>query len=129
MLVKTSLDYSDMTSDFKPLPKYGHLSKKTPEYEDAELAISERFGKVYNNPTWAACREAGGDADAAMPPGGPDRYRDIVTDLIEFPARDGHMIELKIYKSPNVVQDATLMYRTHGGGKLFTFLLTEWCAN
>lgn len=61
-------------------------------------------------------RAAAGDPDAVMPPGGPDRYKDVVTELIDIPTRDGTVVELKVYKSPNVNENAVLMYRMHGGG-------------
>ena len=117
VLLKPKPEYVDIDRDFKPLPKHGYLSKKTPEYADAESAIDANFSRIWTCDDWAGFREAAGDPDAPMPPGGPDRYRDVVTELIQFPARDDHMVELKVYKSPNVTRDATLMYRMHGGGR------------
>jgi hypothetical protein len=117
MLLKTQLEYVDTKGDFKGLPKHGHLSQKIPEYAAAESAIDAAFSPLWNCPDFPTFRQIAGDADAAMPPGGPDRGRDVVSELLQFPARDGTMIELKVYKSPKVTQDATLMYRMHGGGK------------
>ncbi|KAI3327364.1 alpha/beta-hydrolase [Xylariaceae sp. AK1471] len=117
VVLKDKPEYIDIDVDFKPLPKYGHLSKKTPEFAAVEAAIGAAYDQF-----WEACpdipsfRRAAGAPDAAMPPGGPDRYRDVKTELLQFAARDGHLIELKVYKSPNVAPDATLMYRMHGGG-------------
>ncbi|KAH6886865.1 Alpha/Beta hydrolase protein [Thelonectria olida] len=116
MLLKSELEYVDTKSDFKPLPKHGHLSQKIPEYTAAEAAIGAAFSPFWSCPDFATFRQVAGDADAAMPPGGPDRSRDVVSELLQFPARDGTMIELKVYKSPKFTQDATLMYRMHGGG-------------
>ncbi|KAJ8119808.1 hypothetical protein ONZ43_g3324 [Nemania bipapillata] len=107
--------FVDIDPDFKPLPKYGHLSEKTPEFLAVEDAISAAYEKPYMLPDIPTFRQVAGDPDAAMPPGGPDRYRDVKTELLHFPARDGHLIELKVYKSPHVAPDATLMYRMHGG--------------
>lgn len=95
-----------------------HLSQPTAEYEAARPAIDAVYSKLWALPDWPSFREAAGDADAAIPPGGPDRYRDVVTEFLHFPARDGQLIELKVYKSPNAKPNATLMYRLHGGGKL-----------
>ncbi|KAI1109621.1 alpha/beta hydrolase fold-domain-containing protein [Nemania sp. NC0429] len=114
--MKDKPQYFDLDPDFKPLPKYGHLSEKTPEFLAAEDAIRTGYNQLWSLPDMAAFRKAAGDPDAAMPPGGPDRYRDVKTELLQFPARDGHLLELKVYKSPNVVPDATLVYRMHGGG-------------
>ena len=118
MQFKTTPEYVEITSDFVPLPKHGHLSNKTPEFAAAEPAINAAFAGLWALPDLPAIRAAAGDADAAMPPGGPDRYHDITTELIQFPARDGTLLELKVYKSLKVNQNATLMYRMHGGGKL-----------
>lgn len=116
ILLKPKPEYINTDNDFQPLPKYGHLSEKTPEFAASETAIDAGFLKLWASDDWTGFREAAGDPDAAIPLGGPDRYRDVVTELLEFPARDGHMVELKIYRSPNVTQNATLMYRMHGGG-------------
>ncbi|KAI8632637.1 alpha/beta-hydrolase [Xylariaceae sp. FL1651] len=114
--LKDKPEYVDIDADFKPLPKYGYLSEKTPEFAAVEPAIRAAYDQLWTCPDWPAVRQLAGDADAPMPPGGPDRYREVTTELLQFPARDGEMIELKIYKSPDVVQDATLVYRMHGGG-------------
>lgn len=93
MLYKTTPTYVHPDPNFKPLPKYGHLSQPTPEYTAAESAIDAGYSPLWSAPDWPTFRELAGDADAAMPPGAPDRYRDVVTELIKFPARDGEMIE------------------------------------
>ncbi|RYP69405.1 hypothetical protein DL770_008242 [Monosporascus sp. CRB-9-2] len=116
MHLKPKLEYVDLDADFKPLPKHGHLSQKIPEFAAAEPAIKAGYEKLWAAPDFPAFREMAGDVDAVMPPGGPDRYREVATELLQFPARDGEIIELKVYKSPNVVPDATLVYRMHGGG-------------
>ncbi|KAM0211383.1 hypothetical protein ACHAQI_005339 [Fusarium lateritium] len=113
---KTTYDYFDLKAPFTPLPKYGHLSKKTPEYEQAEPAIRKAYSALRDLPDFAAVRAAAGDPDAVMPPGGPDRYKDVVTELINIPTRNGTVVELKVYKSPHVNENAVLMYRMHGGG-------------
>lgn len=114
---KSKPDYVDPDADFKPLPKYGHLSRKHPAYEAAEEAIRTSYSELYGLPDIESFRSAAGDADASIPPGGPDRYRDVVTELMYFKTRDGHKRELKIYKSPKTEPNAVLMYRMHGGGK------------
>ncbi|KAI1087023.1 alpha/beta-hydrolase [Rostrohypoxylon terebratum] len=116
VVLKDKPEYVDLDVDFKPLPKHGHLSEKTPEITEAEPAIAAGFDQLWALPDFVAFRQAAGDADAPMPPGGPDRHREVTTELLHFPARDGHLIELKIYKSPNVLPNATLVYRMHGGG-------------
>ncbi|KAF5023092.1 hypothetical protein F66182_4849 [Fusarium sp. NRRL 66182] len=114
--MKTDVEYFDTTVPFTPLPKYGHLSEKTPEYAAVEQSIRDGYAPLHNVPDFAAARAVAGDPDAVMPPGGPDRYKDVVTELIDIPTRDGALIELKVYKSVNVDKNAVLMYRMHGGG-------------
>lgn len=116
IFLKPKPEYISIDDTFKPLPKHGHLSEKTPKFAAAEPAIDAVHSQFWASKDWAGFREAAGDPDAAIPSGGPDRYRDVVTELIEFPARDGHMVELKVYRSPKVRRGATLMYRMHGGG-------------
>ncbi|KAI3390701.1 hypothetical protein diail_8812, partial [Diaporthe ilicicola] len=112
---KSQSDYVNFDADFKPLPKFGHLSQKHPAYEAAEEAIAAGYSELYSLPNFEAFRKAAGDADASIPPGGPDRSRDVTTQLMHFTTRHGHKAELKIYKSPNVAPNAVLMYRMHGG--------------
>lgn len=114
---KSRPDYVGFDANFQPLPKFGHLSRKHPAYEAAEEAISTGYSQLYCLPDFESFRDAAGDADATIPPGGPDRYRDVTTQLMYFETRDGHKAELKIYKSPNVEPNAVLMYRMHGGGE------------
>ncbi|KAI1129332.1 alpha/beta hydrolase fold-domain-containing protein [Nemania abortiva] len=114
--LKDKPQYVDLDPEFKPLPKYGHLSEKTPEFLAVEDAIRIMYDKLWDLPDLPTFRQVAGNPDAVMPPGGPDRYRDVETELLHFSARDGHLIELKIYKSPHVAPDATLVYRMHGGG-------------
>ncbi|KAI0204237.1 alpha/beta hydrolase fold-domain-containing protein [Astrocystis sublimbata] len=114
--LKDKPQYHDADPEFKPLPKYGHFSEKTREYLEVEQVLSDAFDQLWDQPDMLSFRAAAGDPDAAMPPGGPDRYRDVETELLHFPARDGHLLELKVYKSPDVSPDATLVYRMHGGG-------------
>ncbi|KAM0410296.1 hypothetical protein ACHAPZ_000891 [Fusarium culmorum] len=115
--MKTNCDYVDLTAPFTPLPKYGHYSKISTDYQQAEPEIRKAREAMNCLPDIPTIRTMmGGDPDAAMPPGGPDRYKDITTQLIDIPTRDGTEIELKVYKSHKVNKNAVLMYRMHGGG-------------
>ncbi|KAJ4018336.1 hypothetical protein NW752_005451 [Fusarium irregulare] len=115
---RTESDYFDLSSPFTPLPKYGHLSQKSPEYSAAEPFLREALSELNAQPDFPSMRAVAGDPDAVMPANGPNRYKDIVTELIQIPARDGAMIELKVYRSTKVNRNAVLMYRMHGG---------KWC--
>jgi len=115
---KTKSDYFDLVTPFTPFPKHGHLSQKSPEYSAAEPFLREALSALNAQPDFPSMRAVAGDPDAVMPPNGPDRYKDIVTELIQIPTRDRVMIELKVYKSIKVNRNAVLMYRMHGG---------KWC--
>lgn len=122
MILKPEPEYVDIDSPFTPLPKLGHFSEKTPAYAAVAPAIKTGVDSLWAScEDWPAFRRAAGDPEAGIPPGGPDRSRDVVTELFKFPARDGHLVELKMYKSPDVKENAILMYRMHGGGKLMLF--------
>ncbi|KAI5458815.1 Alpha/Beta hydrolase protein [Mariannaea sp. PMI_226] len=116
MQLKSKPEHWDVDPNFVPLPKYGHLSEINPQFAVVQEAIDKAFDPIWAAPDWVTLRKFAPATDAEIPPGGPDRTRDIVTELLYFPARDGHIIELKVYKSPNVTSDATLMYKMHGGG-------------
>lgn len=123
MQLKPKPDYVDIDAPCPQLPKHGHLGdSKTPVWEAAEPAITAGYAQLWELPDWPSIRQAAGDAkdtDAAMLlPGGPVRGRDVITEKLRFPARDGQEIELKVYKAPDVQPNATLMYRMHGGGRL-----------
>ncbi|KAI0470231.1 alpha/beta-hydrolase [Xylaria cf. heliscus] len=89
VFVKDKPEYTDLEAEFKPLPKYGHYSEATPEWEAVTPAIRASIDQM---------------------------HKEVNTELTHFPARDGHMVELKIYRSPHVTLDATCVYRMHGGG-------------
>ncbi|KAI0483197.1 Alpha/Beta hydrolase protein [Xylariaceae sp. FL0804] len=131
MLCKTELDYVDVAPGSAPLPRYGHLSRKTPAYAAAEPVVRAVYQQFHALPSLAAFRDAAGDPDAALPPGGPDRHRDVATRTLTFPARDGAPLELKVYCRPSsgpgsgsgeqpdvaaAAAAAPLVYRMHGGG-------------
>ncbi|RYO76950.1 hypothetical protein DL766_007466 [Monosporascus sp. MC13-8B] len=116
MHLKPKPEYVDLDVDFKPLSKHDHLSQQTPEFAAAEPAISAGYEQFRAAPDFPGFRVMTGDADAVIPPGGPDRYREVTTELLQYPPRGGEMIEFKVYKSPNVVPDAPLVYCMHGGG-------------
>ncbi|KAK4191006.1 Alpha/Beta hydrolase protein [Podospora australis] len=109
-------EYTGTHPDFTPLPKHGHLSIPSPNFLTVQEHIDAAFQRYWDAPDFPAIRAMVPKVDAVIPPGGPDRSKDVVTELISFPARDGHLLELKVYKSPEVQPDAVLVYRLHGGG-------------
>ncbi|KAK8087885.1 hypothetical protein PG997_002846 [Apiospora hydei] len=102
LILKPKPDYVDLDADFTPRPKHGHLTQPHAEYAVVQPAIDDMYDQIWALPDFDAFRQVGSGVDALMPPGGPDRARDIVTEFLHFPARDGHMVELKVYRSPRV---------------------------
>ncbi|KAK7941318.1 uncharacterized protein PG986_013705 [Apiospora aurea] len=102
LVLKPKPDYVDLDADFVPLPKHGHLTQPHAEYAVVQPAIDAMYDQIWALPDFDAFRQVGGGVDALMPPGGPDRARDVVTEFLHFPARDGHMVELKVYRSSRV---------------------------
>ena len=125
--IKQKPEYVDLDAPFTPLPKYGHLSKHHPEYAQIADAVASGMDALWDSGSWAAFREMAGNADAAIPPGGPERGRDVVSELLQFPARDGYMVEIKIYRSPKAQKNATLMLRMHGGGRITSSFPSSSC--
>ncbi|KAK7923442.1 hypothetical protein PG985_007513 [Apiospora marii] len=116
LTLKPKPAYVDLDADFQPLPKHGHLTRHHEEYAAVRPAIDLMYDRIWALPDFDAFRQVGRGADAAVPHGGPDRARDVVTEVLRFPARDGCGVELKVYKSPKVREGAGLMLRMHGGG-------------
>lgn len=101
------------------LYNYAYLSQPTPQFADLRDAIEKYYTDFHarSDGTMPSIRALAGDDDAAMPPGGPDRSRQVTSELLQFPARDGHSVELKVYRSAESRREnATLMYKMHGGG-------------
>ncbi|KAK5991571.1 Esterase LipI [Cladobotryum mycophilum] len=116
MQLKEKTEYVDLNPDFKPLPKYGHLSTIAPEFEAIKSTVDEALAEIWSAEDVKGLRLRRGNSDAIIPPGGPDRAKEVISEFIRIPARDGHQIELKLYKSPTVQKDATLLLYMHGGG-------------
>ncbi|KAK7968969.1 AB hydrolase superfamily protein [Apiospora saccharicola] len=116
LTLKPKSNYVDLDAPFTPLPKHGHLTQHHEEYAAVQPVIDVMYDQIWALPDFDAFRQVGRGADAAVPPGGPDRAHDVVTELLHFPARDRHVVELKVYKSLRVRDGAALMLRMHGGG-------------
>ncbi|KAK8050712.1 Alpha/Beta hydrolase protein [Apiospora phragmitis] len=111
LVLKSKPDYVDLDAYFKPLPMHGHLTQHRAEYAAVQPVIDAMYDHVWALPDFDVFRQVGRGVDAVMPPGGPDRARDVVIEFLYFSARDGHRIELKVYKSPRVQKGAALMLK------------------
>lgn len=98
--------------------KYAYFSQPTPQFASLRDTIDQFYAEFYarSDGTFPSIRAVAGNSDDTMPPGGPERYREVTTELLQFPARDGHKVELKVYRSTEARENATLVYKMHGGG-------------
>lgn len=112
MLYKEKTEYTTADANFQPLPKHGHLSKMTPEFAELKDAIDQMFNPMWEITDMATLLKVG-----RTDPGTTYEDRGIVIEFIQFPASDGTLIELKIYRQPKVQENAALILRLHGGGK------------
>ncbi|CAI6094598.1 unnamed protein product [Clonostachys chloroleuca] len=111
MLYKEKTEYTTADANFQPLPKHGHLSKMTPEFAELKDATDQMFKPMWEITDMATLLKVG-----RTDPGTTYEDRGIVTEFIQFPASDGTLIELKIYRQPKVQENAALILRLHGGG-------------
>lgn len=112
MLYKEKTEYTTADANFQPLPKHGHLSKMTPEFAELKDATDQMFKPMWEITDMATLLKVG-----RTDPGTTYEDRGIVTEFIQFPASDGTLIELKIYRQPKVQENAALILRLHGGGE------------
>lgn len=97
-------------------PKNGHHSEPHPQYGAVFLPMKEQAAPLWANGSLEMLKKVFREAPPAIPEGCPEPDRDIKIEYTKAPARDGTLLELKVYKSVNVQSNAALVFRTHGGG-------------
>ena len=98
-----------------PKPKYGHLSKIDPVFEPLREAIDSRFAALWTLPL-DDLKTAYRTAPPGSPEGVPELGNEYQVRDLDFPARDGTKIGLRIYKSMRPREQAMLVLKAHGGG-------------
>lgn len=129
VVTKEKAEYVPLDPDFKPLPKYGHLSELDPDFAklkgptDAmieqvwEPSLSlEEFRKMWLN-------------ESAPPEGCPKEGVDVETETRKIPMRDGDEVEIKIYRAKDKKPGSALAMRYHGGGWVVGGHCTEHSKN
>lgn len=106
--------------NFKPLPKYGHLSEKTPMYAADKPRFDAMWGAVYSSSVPDESRRLGYEVIKALNDSIP-RATDLHEYFLEYDTRDGKKGSLKVYKTKEVAngefgKPATLLLNFHGGG-------------
>jgi acetyl esterase/lipase len=115
VVTKSKPDYTPEDPNFKP-GKNSHLSVLDPDFASLKSTIDpliedvwkpslslEEFRKLWLN-------------DQTPPPGCPVEGEDVVSETRMIPMRDGHKIEIKIYRKKDDDRTKALMMRYHGGG-------------
>jgi len=98
------------------MAKYAHYSDVDPEFAPIQGAVREMVDQLFSLPI--------DQIRAAMLQPSPlpeDIPKDIQTDDMEVPVRDGTKIGIRVYKSKDVGPDALLYFVMHGGGKICLF--------
>lgn len=117
VLLKSKSDYIPSDPGFKPLPKYGHLSKIDPEFAKVRDATDAAVAPMWEPELDMAAFKAAWMTAPPAPEGTPVEGRDVLTETRTFKARDGADVGVKIYKSASPSTDrAALIVRFHGGG-------------
>ncbi|PGH28273.1 hypothetical protein AJ80_00164 [Polytolypa hystricis UAMH7299] len=118
---KAKAEYVLPDPNLAPGPKHGHWSYRAPDpaLEAAELAAENAL-----NQAWGFGRDISVDdfkkniesLPFAVPEGWPEPGRDVDISYMKAPVRDGTALELKVYRSKSSRENATLIFRMHGGG-------------
>ncbi|KAB5575300.1 alpha/beta hydrolase fold-domain-containing protein [Coniochaeta sp. 2T2.1] len=112
--------YTSSSTPFTSFPKNGHLSTSDPAYASSQTkaTLDTALASIWQHETWPTFRRAW---DTLLPPTPvrltwPREGREVLTSFQHVPVRDGHLVETKTYRRPDVKPDAAMMFRMHGGG-------------
>ncbi|KOS20405.1 AB hydrolase superfamily protein [Escovopsis weberi] len=113
--------YHTIDPNFKPLPKYGYLSKETAKYAAEKPSFDAMWAEV-----WTADKvEKARSLELALMKKLNDeilpRQPDMDESSLEYQSRDGHASSLRVFKTRAVAdgaydRPATLVLTFHGGG-------------
>lgn len=114
--VKPHSIYRPIPADFKPGPRYHHLSELDPAYPPLGKPFEDMMKPMWELPLeqYQAAMEA--DKEGQAPSFAPKVGVDIEIERFKVPVRDGAEVELKVYRSKKVQKNAALMFKCHGGG-------------
>jgi len=98
------------------MAKYTQYSEVDPEFAPTQQAVRDMVDQLFSLPI--------DQIRAAMLQPSPlpeDIPKDIETQDIEVPVRDGTKVGIRVYRSKEVGPDALLYFVMHGGGKINFF--------
>lgn len=116
VVIKDTLEYTPIDPNFKPLPKYGHLSELDPLFVQFQPTIDESIEKIWTPSFTLDEFRALWKGETPGPPGCPTEGEDVVTETRTITVRDGAQIEVKVYSAKDKKPGSALMMRYHGGG-------------
>ncbi|KAB5518200.1 Alpha/Beta hydrolase protein [Coniochaeta sp. 2T2.1] len=118
--LRSSPAYSSSSTPITPLPKNGHISTPDPAYASSQTkaSLDSALVSIWKHKAWPTFRHAW---DTLLPPTPvqltwPRDGREVLTSFQHVPVRDGHKVEIKIYRRPDVTPGAAMVFRMHGGG-------------
>lgn len=129
VVAKDKPEYVALDPNFKPLPKYGHLSELDPEFAKLKEATDQMVNQIWEPSLSLEAFRKMWLNDSAPPEGCPTEGVDVMTETQQIPMRDGGKVEIKVYKSKDKKPDSALVMRFHGGGWVVGGHCTEHSEN
>ncbi|KAG9240254.1 lipase [Calycina marina] len=99
----------------QPKPRYGHLSATNPGFAPMRDVVDKDIAQLWELPH-DEFLQAWADRPPALLDDSPVIGKDITTELLQIPVRDGTLIEICVYKPISPELNAILNFNTHGGG-------------
>lgn len=116
VIAKDKPEYTTLDPNFKPLPKYGHLSEWDPIFAQAKPTIDAAIEQMWEPSLSLEAFRKMWLGDSPPPPGCSKEGEDVVTEKRMIPMRDGAQVEIKVYSAKDKKPGSALMMRYHGGG-------------
>ncbi|KAF5008831.1 hypothetical protein FDECE_4910 [Fusarium decemcellulare] len=129
VVTKDAPEYVPIDSNFKPLPKNGHLSELDPEFAQAKPAIDHLMEEWWEPSRSLEEFRQLWQLNQAAPEGCPVEGEDVLTETQQIPMRDGALVEIKIYRAKDKKPGSALVMRFHGGGWVVGGHCTEHAEN
>ncbi|KPM35044.1 hypothetical protein AK830_g11522 [Neonectria ditissima] len=128
VVAKDKPEYVDI-DNFKPLPKYGHLSELDPEFAKVKAATDQMVEQIWE-PSLSLDDFRKMWLNDSLPPAGcPKEGVDVTTETRRIPMRDGAEVEIKVYTAREKKPGSALVMRFHGGGWVVGGHCTEHSEN
>lgn len=115
--LKSKPDYVDLDSTIGPGPKNSHLSEGYEAYASVFDPFEQGMQGLWKTEmSMTDLKNVFATAPPAIPAYCPKPGKDVDISYQKAPARDGTLLDLKIWKSKKTSPNALLVFRMHGGG-------------